>query len=259
MKKNLLIFFFILSTNILYAQTIDYGYSVSFAINDISPNRKVLINYNDAYKNMMINRSKSLNIGGIVRYKKVQFGLNLDLYRYDNDLLQRKGLTINDIYNGKNLLILENETENMENENNFAISYTADYGFNGTIGLEVYRKNNFNINFTTAFGINSIKGRTSKALVQEEGSNVFYNATYVFKTEPIFSYSPRFEFEYTSDKNLENIFFYFFTGVHFQNSTFNTYRSLASSNGNFSTEESTSYPVKSSTMMAGIGVRVLEW
>lgn len=255
MKIRLLIISCVLISNSLVAQSFRYGLSISLGMNDIVPNKSSILNYNEAYKNLIIHRNFTTNIGGVLKYKKAFLELNLNFKNLDNNILDNDNLTISDTYNGNKYLILKSKNTTKEVENS-AISITGDYEFNTVIGYELINFNKFSVNLASGIGIQYIKERFSDVVLKDESSNTYFNANYIFKTNRLLTYSPRLELAYHPKKYYNTLLLYFYTGVHIQDSKHSTSRSLSNSSGTIISEEHNQFNSHSNTLMAGIGMRV---
>ena len=257
MKIRLLIICGILLSNSLIAQSFQYGIAIGLGMNDLAPNNVTITNYNDAFQNLIVHRNFTANIGGAAKYKSAFLELNINLFTLDDNILNQINLKTSDNYNGSKYFILKSVSSKKEVDENKTIAYTEDYGFNSVIGLELVKFKKYSINLASGIGVQHLIERNSNAVLKEENSNTYYSANYIFKTNRLLSFSPRIEFAYHPPKYSNTISIYFYTGVHLQDSKYSTYRSLSDYTGNIISIEQMNFHKQSSTIMAGIGMRVL--
>lgn len=256
-KIHLLIILGILICNNVVAQTIQYGFVLSLGVNDIAPNRKTISTYAAAYENLLAHRNNTANIGGILKYNGSFLELNFNLFTFDNSILEHDKLIINDTYNGSKYLILNSVNTTKEVGEDKTIAYTGDYGFNSILGTEIFNFNKYSINLVAGIGVQYLNDRSATAVIKEESSNTYFNATYNFRTNRLLTYSPRLEFVYHPTYKSSSFSIYLYSGVHFQNTKYTTSRSLENSSGIIIYNDKSTFSNSSSTITAGIGLRFI--
>lgn len=256
MKRIVFLICLIVSINSVYAQTIRYGYSLGGSINDITPNRKTIPYFDKAIEHLIINSSKNINIGAFASNNKIIVGLNIDAYRFEQDVMAQKGVTINDYHNDRNQFIIKNNDPDQE-EN--AEENITDFGFNGLLSIYLFKKNNVSINFANEFGVKIVKDRTSSVILKEEGSNNYYRAEYSFNVDPLYHYSPRVEFIYTVQFFSSDVDLCLYSGAQIQSTNISTERTIIDVIHPNSSTLNNEFKVFSTTWLAGAGIRVLIW